>query len=262
METFSRKQASFAVLCGQRTPEEFLDQQIQKEPLPEQTLMIGRGRLESSDCLKDQVREMPVDKVPVILLGGSFNTDRRSTRMQDWAIDLVQRIVEGADPEKVFFVIGYRMLAYEKELVRLCENRFEIYAMVPTQLTEEEAARLKKSGAGIRISIESVGMGLYKSYSYEIFKRRPSVVVGLDGNSAGTNVIQEARNGKRKARIFVNRHATSLYSKAQTLRGYTVIFESPDAADRILEAVDDVWKEMDLFTKNSESLKKSFINIS
>ena len=244
METFSRKQASFAVLCGQRTPEEFLDQQIQKEPLPEQTLMIGRGRLESSDCLKDQVREMPVDKVPVILLGGSFNTDRRSTRMQDWAIDLVQRIVEGADPEKVFFVIGYRMLAYEKELVRLCENRFEIYAMVPTQLTEEEAARLKKSGAGIRISIESVGMGLYKSYSYEIFKRRPSVVVGLDGNSAGTNVIQEARNGKRKARIFVNRHATSLYSKAQTLRGYTSIFESPDEADRILEAVGDVWKEM------------------
>ena len=152
--------------------------------------------------------------------------------------------MEGADPEKVFFVIGYRMLAYEKELVRLCENRFDIYAMVPTQLTEEEAARLKKSGAGIRISIESVGMGLYKSYSYEIFKRRPSVVIGLDGNSAGTNVIQEARNGKRKARIFVNRHATSLYSKAQTLRGYTAIFESPDEADRILEAVGDVWREM------------------
>jgi hypothetical protein len=57
-------------------------------------------------------------------------------------------------------------------------------------------------------------------------------------------VIQEARNGKRKARIFVNRHATSLYSKAQTLRGYTSIFESPDEADRILEAVGDVWKEM------------------
>ena len=246
LETFSRKQTSFTVLCGQRTPEAFLQEQILREPLPEQSLMIGRGRLESSECLRDQVREMPVDKVPVIVLGGSFNTDRRSTRMQDWAIDLVQRIVEGADPEKVFFVIGYRMLAYEKELVRLCKNSFEIYAMVPTQLTEEEAARLKKSGVGILISIESVGMGLYKSYSYEIFKRRPSVVIGLDGNSAGTNVIQEARNGKRKARIFVNRHAMSLYSKAQTLRGYTVIFESPDAADRILEAADDVWKEMQL----------------
>ena len=69
-------------------------------------------------------------------------------------------------------------------------------------------------------------------------------MIGLDGNSAGTNVIQEARNGKRKARIFVNRHATSLYSKAQTLRGYTAIIESPDAADLILEAADQVWKEM------------------
>ena len=87
-------------------------------------------------------------------------------------------------------------------------------------------------------------MGLYKSFSYEIFKRRPSVVIGLDGNSAGTNVIQEARNGRHRARIFVNRHAASLCSKAQTLRGYAAIFESPDAADQILQAADAVWAEM------------------
>ncbi len=244
LETFSHKQETFAGLCGQQSAEEYLQEMIRREPIPDQPLMIGRGRLESIDCLKGQVREMPLDKVPVILLGGSFNTDRRSTRMQDWALDLVQRIAEGADPEKVFFVIGYRMLAYEKELVRLCGDRFEIFAMVPTRLTEEEAARLQKSGVGIRISIESVGMGLYKSYSYEIFKRRPSVVAALDGNSAGTNVIQEARNGKKKAMIFVNRHATSLYSKAQTLRGYATIIESPDAADLILEAADQVWQKM------------------
>ena len=42
----------------------------------------------------------------------------------------------------------------------------------------------------------------------------------------------------------MNRHATSLYSKAQTLRGYAAIIESPDAADLILEAADQVWKEM------------------
>ena len=244
LDTFHRKELVFAELCGSGTPEDYLTEQIRKEPVPDQPLMIGRGRLESRDCLNDQVKEMPLDKVPVILLGGSFNTDKRSTRMQDWAADLLQRIVEGSDPEKVFFIIGYRMLGYEKELVRLCENKFEIFAMVPTQLTEEEAARLKKSGAGIRISIESVGMGLYKSFSYEIFKRRPSVVIGLDGNSAGTNVIQEARNGRHRARIFVNRHAASLCSKAQTLRGYAAIFESPDAADQILQAADAVWAEM------------------
>lgn len=244
METFCRKQASFAKLCESSDPEAFLENRIRKEPVPDKTLMIGRGRLESLESLGEQVKEMPTDKVPVILLGGSFNTDRRQTRMQDWAVELLRRITDTADPDKVFFVIGHRMLAYEKELVRLCGDRFEIYAMVPTHLTSEEVSRLKKSGVGIRISIEPVGMGLYKSFSYEIFKRRPSVVVALDGNSAGTNVIQEARNGKRKARIFINRHATSLYSKAKTLRGYTAVIESADAAEQILEAVDSVWNEM------------------
>ena len=244
METFCRKQASFAKLCGSCDPEAFLADRIRKEPVPDKTLMIGRGRLESLESLGDQVREMPTDKVPVILLGGSFNTDRRQTRMQEWAMDLLRRITDTADPDKVFFVIGHRMLAYEKELVHLCGNRFEIFAMVPTHLTPEEVSRLKKSGVGIRISIEPVGMGLYKSFSYEIFKRRPSVVIALDGNSAGTNVIQEARNGKRKARIFINRHAASLYSKAKTLRGYTAVIENVDAAEQILEAVDSVWNEM------------------
>ena len=159
-------------------------------------------------------------------------------------MDLLRRIVGHADPDKVFFVIGHRMLAYEKELVHLCGNRFEIFAMVPTHLTSEEVSRLKKSGVGIRISIEPVGMGLYKSFAYEIFKRRPSVVIALDGNSAGTNVIQEARNGKRKARIFINRHATSLYTKAKTLRGYTAVIENADASEQILEAVASVWDEM------------------
>ena len=244
METFCRKQASFAKLCGSCDPESILADRIRKEPVPDKTLMIGRGRLESLESLGNQVREMPLDKVPVILLGGSFNTDRRQTRMQEWAMDLLRRITDTADPDKIFFVIGHRMLAYEKELVRLCGDRFETFAMVPTHLTSEEVSRLKKSGVGIRISIEPVGMGLYKSFAYEIFKRRPSVVIALDGNSAGTNVIQEARNGKRKARIFINRHATSLYSKARTLRGYTAVIENADAADQILEAAKSVWDEM------------------
>lgn len=123
METFFRKQASFSKLCGSCDPETFLADRIRKEPVPDKTLMIGRGRLESLESLGDQVREMPTDKVPVILLGGSFNTDRRQTRMQEWAMDLLRRITDTADPDKVFFVIGHRMLAYEKDLVHLCGNR-------------------------------------------------------------------------------------------------------------------------------------------
>ena len=140
LDTFRRKEAAFAALRGNRAPEAWLEEQIRREPVPDHPLMIGRGRLESLDCLG---------------------------RMQDWAVELLKRISQGLDPEKVFFVIGYRMLAYERELVKMCGDRFEIFAMVPTQLTEEEVRRLRRSGAGIRISIESVGMGLYKRGSQE-----------------------------------------------------------------------------------------------
>ena len=83
-------------------------------------------------------------------------------------------------------------------------------------------------------------MGLYKSFAYEIFKRRPSVVVALDGNSAGANTIQEAKNGKREARIFVNRRARILCEKARAIQGYVSFIESREDADIILASVNRV----------------------
>jgi len=67
-------------------------------------------------------------------------------------------------------------------------------------------------------------MGIYKSFNYEIFERRPSLVICFDGNSAVENLIQEARNGKGKAAIFVWERAQSLRRKALSLEGYVHIF--------------------------------------
>ena len=53
------------------------------------------------------------------------------------------------------------------------------------------------SEARIRVSIEPSVMGIYKSITYEVFKRRPSVLIALDGNSSGANMVQDAKNGKR-----------------------------------------------------------------
>ena len=36
---------------------------------------------------------------------------------------------------------------------------------------------------GVCISTESEELGIYKSFNYEIFERRPSVVLAFDGNS-------------------------------------------------------------------------------
>ena len=63
-------------------------------------------------------------------------------------------------------------------------------------------------------------MGLYKSFAYEIFKRRPSALLAFDGNSAALNLIQEARNAREKCRIYINPRSRGLAVKAKTLEGY------------------------------------------
>ena len=244
LRTFEEKKSAFASMTAGRDVEGFLAERIRAAKESDELLYSERGKTESAECLKAQIREMPLDKVPVVLLGGSFNSDHHTTRMREPLRDLIHDLTEKMDPRNVFFVVGHHLTAYEMELVRQAAGRFEVFAIVPTRITLPEAERLKKSGAGIRISIEPTGMGLYKSFAYEIFKRRPSVVIGIDGNSAGANIIQEAKNGKKKARIFVCRHARILRAKAQTLQGYVRLFDGADASDEILEAVSSVMKEV------------------
>ena len=65
-----------------------------------------------------------------------------------------------------------------------------------------------------------------------------SLVLALDGNSAGANTIQEAKNGRKKAAIFVCRRSRLLAAKAATLEGYVTLFDGPEALEKILEAVE------------------------
>lgn len=85
---------------------------------------------------------------------------------------------------------------------------------------------MKKEDVRIRVSTESQAMGIYKSFNYEIFERRPSVVVAFDGNSAAENLIQEAKNGKGDAKILVWERAGALRRKAVSLEGYVRLFET------------------------------------
>ena len=153
--------------------------------------------------------------------------------------DELQQVITAIEKEQ-----NERKNKRKQELVNRASGRFEIYAIVPTRITPAELKRLKASKVGIRVSIEPTGMGLYKSFAYEIFKRRPSVVVALDGNSAGANTIQEANNGKKKARIFVYHGARVLNTKARMIQGYVTVFKDEAITERILLAVDKVFGEM------------------
>ena len=244
IRVFAEKSKRFEKLSDGRSVEDFLTERIEETDESGVQRKTVAQKLSSADCFREQIREIPMDKVPVILLGGSFNSNRHSTRMKKPLCTLIKNLTDELSAEQVCFVIGSRLTGYERELVRLASGRFEIFAIVPTRVTDAEARRIKQSGVGVRVSIEPTRMGLYKSFAYDIFKRRPSVVVALDGNSAGANTIQEAKNGKKKAWIFVNRHARVLSAKAQAIQGYVSVFEGAEAAEKIKRAVNDVWDEI------------------
>ena len=241
MRDFEEKKRNFEKLLTSGV-EEYLSEKIAQAVPEEPDIVIAPQKLDSAVCLSGQIREIPAGKVPVVVLGGSFNSSRHSTRVKEPMLGLLRELTGRLDPERFCFVIGSRLTGYERELLRLSDGRFEVFAIVPTRITAAEARRLKKSGAGVRVSIEPTRMGLYKSFAYEIFKRRPSVVIALDGNSAGANTIQEAKNGKREARIFVNRHARILCEKARAIQGYVSFIEDESSAQAILRDAQRVWE--------------------
>ena len=233
MNVFEEKKKNFTRINGGEDVRLFYERRISEEKGPESSYQTPPGKVESAEVLSAQIREMPTDALPVVLLGGSFNNDHHHTRVKEEFRLFIEELVKKADPQKVFFVIGHRLLGYERELADLAGEKFRIFAIVPTQITHAEAGRLRRYDLGIRISIEPTGLGLYKSFSYEIFKRRPSVVIAIDGNSSAINVVQEARNGKKKAQIFVSSHAGLLTSKAKMLEGYAKLFDGTESVEVI-----------------------------
>jgi hypothetical protein len=91
-------------------------------------------------------------------------------------------------------------------------------------ITEAEYRKLRNSKLSIRVSIEPVPMGTYKSFAYEIFKRRSSRLIAFDGNIAGANMIQEAKNSKYPCAIYVSARCRALKVKADSLEGYVRLF--------------------------------------
>ena len=186
--------------------------------------LIGKRSLKAAETLAEQIREMPSDKNPIVIVGGSFSHDSHKVRMTEENKKRIDDILAQEDPEQTFFVIGHTLRGYEQYLLKENRGRFEIFAMVPSMITEPEYRKLRAARVGIRVSIEPVPMGTYKSFAYEIFKRRPSRLIAFDGNIAGANMIQEAKNSKYPCLIHVNSRCKALKVKADSLEGYVKLF--------------------------------------
>lgn len=214
----------------------FYEGKIADTPRVDAVLLSASEKHESAGALASQIRDLPETGTPLILAGGSFNSDTHTTRLHESARALIDTLLQNADPEKLFFVIGHKLSAHERYLVEHNRGRFAIFAIVPAAMSEGEIRRLQQSGVSVRISIEPSGNGLYKSFACEIFKRRKSILLAFDGNSPAANLVQEAKNGRQKCAIYVSRRSRTLRAKARMLQGYVQLFEeNTDFALKLLQ---------------------------
>ena len=219
-DVFARKEEAFRSLYAGTDPEAVYTRLLARSVPVADPLWKVSGRRSTQDVLSDRIVPFPDGMTPVVVAGGSFHSSRRSVRMREEDKQLISTLLDRLDPEKYFFVIGHRLAGQEGWLVRENRGRFRIFAIVPAEITPAEQAKLAESGVSVRVSIESAAMGLYESVADEIFNRRPSVLLAFDGNSAALNLVQEARNGREKCRIYLNTRSRELAAKASVLEGY------------------------------------------
>ena len=244
---FEEKMKKFESICNGRSLRETmleLEEKYEKQS-PKIPLRINNN-LDSETVLKGKIKKLPIDKVPIIIAGGSFNSKGRETTPSESGLKTIKKLVENLDDKKVYFVVGHKMQGYEKALVDYSKDtnkQFEINAIIPKTVSAEVKDNLLSENKlnGVCISTESEELGIYKSFNYEIFERRESIVVAFDGNSPVSNLVQEAKNGKGKAKIYINSDVEVLKDKAKSLGGYVVEFQSNDIiADRILKDNPDI----------------------
>ena len=117
------------------------------------------NKLDSATELQEKITELPTDKMPIIIAGGSFNTKGRQTIPTENGLEIIKKLIENLDPEKVYFLIGHKLQAYEKavvDYVKESNKNFKIIAIVPKVIRLETKNRLQNEElVGICISTES-----------------------------------------------------------------------------------------------------------
>ena len=201
----------------------------------------GINILNSYKIFEQKIVELPTDKTPIVIAGGSFNSKGRVTVLNEETKKALKELLEKVNNKNTYILIGHKMQGYERAVLDISKElnkKFNVMAVVPKYVSEDIKENLDNTQElnGIYVSPDPSELGIYKSFNYEIFERRNSVVVAFDGNSPVSNLIQEAKNGKGKARIYVNSDVEILKEKAKSLEGYVKLFNSNQSlANEILE---------------------------
>ena len=239
---FIEKSKKFKEFLGNRTLKEAILDEEEKNIRKNQEIEELRynDNLNTEKELENRIKKLPADKIPVIIAGGSFNTKGRKTDIKEEGVKILKDFIEKLDNNKVYFVVGHKLQGYEKAIIDISKElnkNIEIDAIVPKMISKSEKEKLSKETInGICVSPETEESGIYKSFNYEIFERKKAVVIAFDGNSPVSNLVQEAKNGKGKSKIYVNQENELLRKKAEMLEGYITPFKlTDDLANKILE---------------------------
>lgn len=238
-QNFAEKSKALERTKNGQPIESYYLEELQKEPKDQETVQFEINKKPSYPAFREKIRTLPWDKYPIVLAGGSFTSTHASSKLSERDKELLDTLLEQLDPQKVFFVIGHKMAGHERYLVEHNKG-FEIYSIIPALMSPKQIQVLSGAAVtGIRISTEAQEMGIYKSFNYEIFERRNCVVFAFDGNSAVANLVQEARNGKGRAWIFVYPKSEMLRAKADSLQGYVTINETAENAVRRIQKMQE-----------------------
>lgn len=234
-QAYADKLSDFQALAVEDV-EVYYAQRIVESIETHQLLIPDDHCVDAREAFAAMISELPSKKMPIIIMGGSFNNDIHRTITHASYRQLIDDLLDQGNPESMYFIIGHELKGYEKYLVEQNHGRYQIYAFVPSRVTEKTIRTLIHQELQIRVALEPVSMGLYKSIAYEVFKRRTSILLAFDGNSAGVNMIQEAKNAKKKCRTFINSRNRMFKEKAQSLRGYITLLDL-ETAQGILKYV-------------------------
>lgn len=219
-QNFARKMEQFEKVLKNQSVSQYYIEEFQKEFDDIHDVKFAIHKYPTYPVFKEKMIELPWDKYPVIIAGGSFTSGGVSPKVSDSEKEILQALLDNLDPKKVFFVVGHKLTGHERYIVE--HNRgFDIYCIIPSLLNLNQMIRLERAKMkGIRISTESQEMGIYKSFNYEIFERRNSVLFAFEGNSSIANLVQEARNGKGRTWVFAYPKSAVLKAKVDSLEGY------------------------------------------
>ena len=148
---FEQKSKEFEeFLDGKDFSYTILDYQRQiAEDYAEKELKIGSDFEISEAVFKEKIVKLPFNKFPVVIAGGSFNSNDRETVFNESAKSAIEELIANLDDEKAYFVIGPKMQGYEKAIVDLSKKlnkKFEINAIIPRVISKDAKDNLLKNG--------------------------------------------------------------------------------------------------------------------